>query len=211
MNREIKFRGKRVYVGDWVYGDLEFRRISGEALIHQYHKNEYSRQDKVYPESVGQFTGLQDAHGDDIYEGDLLLSYENGEVFEVVYDAPEFCFKDNVFGFKFINHPENFKVIGNIFDNKDFMERQYHRPKINNVAELLKDTSYYANQYPFTHATYEDLEKRLMGCEKVVGAIFGIPVAKDVDRCYGFEVIGIDGDVAIVNYIGLMKSLQWLA
>lgn len=207
MNREIKFRGKRVYVGDWVFGDLEYRRKADVALIHQYnHNGIYQTQDKVYPESVGQFTGLQDANGVDIYEGDLLMSYENGEVFEVVYDAPRFCFKDNVFGFKFLNHPENFGVIGNIFDNKDFMERQYHRPKINNVGNLLKDTSYYANKYPFTHATYEDLEKRLMGCEKVVGGIFGIPVAKDVERCYGFEVIGIDGDVAIVNYIGLMKS-----
>ncbi len=206
MNREIKFRGKRVYVGDWVYGDLEYRRNSGEALIHQYLKNEYSRQDKVYPESVGQFTGLQDANGVDIYEGDLLVSHENGEVFEVVYDAPEFCLKANVFGFSFLNRPENFEVCGNIFDNKDFMERLYKRPRIHNVAELLKDTSYYANQYPFTHATYEDLESRLMGCEKLVGEIFGIPVAKDVERCYGFEVVSIDGDVAIVNYIGLMKS-----
>ena len=122
MNREIKFRGKRVYVGDWVYGDLEYRRNSGEALIHQYQQNRYSRQDKVYPESVGQFTGLQDANGTDIYEGDLLLSNENGEVFEVVYDAPEFCCKDNVFGFKFLNHPENFKVIGNVFDNPELMK-----------------------------------------------------------------------------------------
>ena len=206
MDRVIKFRGKASN-GEWHYGDLEHSPIGKFCRIHEYWDNGlYKSQYDVETESVGQFTGLQDSNGDDIYEGDLLLSYENGEVFEVVYDAPEFCFKDNVFGFKFINHPENFKVIGNIFDNKDFMERQYHRPKINNVAELLKDTSYYANQYPFTHATYEDLEKRLMGCEKVVGGIFGIPVAKDVERCYGFEVIGIDGDVAIVNYIGLMKS-----
>lgn len=207
MNRVIKFRGKRIISDDWVFGDLESRPKTGATFIHTYYPNGvYHTQDRVEPESVGQFTGLQDANGTDIYEGDLLVSHENGEVFEVVYDAPEFCLKANVFGFSFLNHPENFEVCGNIFDNKDFMEKLYHRPKINNVAELLKDTSYYANQYPITHATYEDLESRLMGCEKLVGEIFGIPVAKDVDRCYGFEVVSIDGDVAIVNYIGLMKS-----
>lgn len=211
--RTIKFRGKCAkdskYAGEWVYGSCVQCEKSDDVLITAAINDRCSCTYHVDPDTVGQFTGLQDANGTDIYEGDLLVSHENGEVFEVVYDAPRFCFKDNVFGFKFLNHPENFEVCGNILDNKDFMERLYNRPKINNVAELLKDTSYYANKYPFTHVTYEDLEKRLMGCEKVVGAIFGVDVAKDVDRCYGFEVIGIigiDGDVAIVNYIGLMKS-----
>lgn len=77
----------------------------------------------VDPETIGQFTGLQDAEGTDIYEGDLLLSEENAEVFEVVYDAPRFCFKDNVFGFRFLNHPEFFHVIGNIHDNHELIKK----------------------------------------------------------------------------------------
>ena len=207
MNRTIKFRGKRIIADNWVFGDLESRPKTGATFIHQYYPNGvYHTQHRVEPESVGQFTGLQDAHGTDIYEGDLLLSYENGEVFEVVYDAPRFCFKDNVFGFKFLNHPENFKVLGNIFDNKDFMERNYHRPVIQNVAELLKDTSYYANKYPDSHTTYADLETLLMGSCDLVGSSFGIPVADGEERCYGFLVESIDGGVAIVKYIGLMKS-----
>jgi hypothetical protein len=76
----------------------------------------------VDPATVGQFTGLQDADGNDIYEGDMLLSDENAEVFEVVYDAPRFCFKDNVFGFRFLNHPEFFHVIGNRYDNPELIE-----------------------------------------------------------------------------------------
>lgn len=75
------------------------------------------------PETVGQFTGLTDADGKDIYEGDLLLSDENAEVFEVVYDAPRFCFKDNDFGFRFLNHPEFFHVVGNINDNHELLEK----------------------------------------------------------------------------------------
>lgn len=78
---------------------------------------------RVDPATVGQFTGLTDADGKEIYEGDLLLSDENAEVFEVVYDAPRFCFKDNVFGFRFLNHPEFFHVIGNIHDNKNLLEK----------------------------------------------------------------------------------------
>ena len=50
------------------------------------------------------------------------MSDENAEVFEVVYDAPRFCFKDNDFGFRFLNHPEHFHVIGNRYDNPELIE-----------------------------------------------------------------------------------------
>jgi len=117
--RTIKFRGKRVNDGQWVYGDLETRPTLEVAAIHQYDENGiYDCQDYVDRDTVGQFTGLHDINGKEIYEGDLLMSHENGEVFEVVYDAPRFCFKDNDFGFRFLNHPEFFGVCGNVFDEQ---------------------------------------------------------------------------------------------
>jgi hypothetical protein len=116
--RTIKFRGKDSN-GNWHYGDLEHSPIGKFCRIHEYRNNGfYKWHADVDPDTVGQFTGLTDADGNEIYEGDLLLSHENGEVFEVVYDAPRFCFKDNDFGFRFLNRPENFAVVGNIHDSK---------------------------------------------------------------------------------------------
>ena len=125
--RAIKFRAKRLDNGEWVYGSLISYK-SGEAAIAQFSRygHEVSemkgRRVLVNIATIGQFTGLHDANGVEIYEGDLLLSHENSEVFEVVYDAPRFCFKDNDFGFRFLNRPENFGVVGNIHDDKGRLE-----------------------------------------------------------------------------------------
>ena len=119
--RTFKFRGKGIKSGQWFYGSVV--PFGNSAYIFKMFRLLRMEHAEVDPATVGQFTGLTDADGKDIYEGDLLLSDENAEVFEVVYDAPRFCFKDNDFGFRFLNHPEFFHVIGNIHDNKKLLEK----------------------------------------------------------------------------------------
>lgn len=120
MNRDIKFRGKDALTGKWVFGDLAHNkkvtgdgRLEDRTMVGGY---------EVDPDTVGQFVGLCDAEGKEIYEGDILREGFTGYTFQVVYDAPEFCFKANDYGYRFLNRVENFEVAGNIHDNPELLK-----------------------------------------------------------------------------------------
>lgn len=132
MKRAIKFRGKRADNGEWVYGDL----VENQGRFFIYHaKSESTIEDnddgrivvvavEADSSTVGQYTGLKDKDGNEIYEGDVIadkdLSYE---VFWC--DSIASFFADTIDNFKlFVISDVNISgsVIGNIHDNPELLE-----------------------------------------------------------------------------------------
>lgn len=73
--REIKFRGLRTDGKGWVYG--YYYEYSGKHIICWQNHSDNATTDhfaEVIPETVGQFTGLKDLQGNNIFEGDVILN-----------------------------------------------------------------------------------------------------------------------------------------
>ena len=126
--REIKVRGKCMCSDEWVYGDLIHKRHDRDALMIQDEKGLGS---DVVPESVGQFTGLLDKNGKEIYEGDIIKS-ENVSHY-VRYIEDQAMFVANIISknplvdycsiFQTWIDKYNKVVIGNIHDNPELLNK----------------------------------------------------------------------------------------
>ncbi len=123
--REIKFRAKDIASNKWLFGDI--RHHKDDVCIFDQGG---TKGEQVKRETVGQFTGLRDINGKDIYEGDILdVSYADEESYlEVRFVRGVFAFLwngdlDDEFPCNAPTH-EWAKVIGNIYDNPELLNKE---------------------------------------------------------------------------------------
>lgn len=139
--REIKFRGKRLDNEEWLYGSLlvsHFKDDKKERYFITQFSGNYTFEHEVNPTTVGQYTGLKDKNGKEIYEGDIInwlmyrmdrtgyieegrVEFRTNEQATVVIN--KFATKDGRESVRnILNCLNDLKVIGNIHDNPELMK-----------------------------------------------------------------------------------------
>lgn len=135
--REILFRGK--FGNEWKYGYLTIEP-QGLAIKEPYVCGA-SHIWCIDPETVGQYTGLNDKNGTKIFEGDILKLISDNEIsyYDVVYpeaDCRWIIRQNGLYQYqdvldKFVER--YMTVAGNIYDNPELLEESEW---INNAKKI---------------------------------------------------------------------------
>lgn len=121
--REIKFRGKKFCQDEWIYGSLITRGERGaDGNFIDTGRGE------CYPlqqDTIGQYTGLHDKNGNEIYEGDIFHIGDQNLLHEVLWHDTGLIGKQiGCYGsYIGLEHwADSIEVIGNVHDNPELLK-----------------------------------------------------------------------------------------
>ena len=123
--KEILFRAKRIDNGEWVEGLPWKKKYNTNQLFISCFPDKDDNEEAfvVVPETIGQYIGLCDRNGTQIFAGDIV-SYR-GEHAVIVYDkeTARFCLSFDTWSTDFDHlYGKDVEVIGNAYDNPELRE-----------------------------------------------------------------------------------------
>lgn len=142
--REIKFRGYNPHNNQWYYGDLCHKDNKLYIVCDSIDSCDivsYKKMFEVETESVGQFIGLKDKNGAEIYEGDICT--DGKTLFTIFWSPGGFCIESNPksfgYGYQSNSNPSeplahkqvaswfetNFELVGKIYENSELLKDYY--------------------------------------------------------------------------------------
>lgn len=132
--RKITFRAKRIYDKKWLYGNL-IEDTNGNLYVvpckffepdghHLRYDDDTDQPVFIDRDTIGQYTGMRDKNGVQIYEGDIIEANNGhkGYVKFVYGQFKSFCYCHGGAGCEI--YSDNARVIGNIHDNPELLEQR---------------------------------------------------------------------------------------
>ena len=129
--REIKFRGKSLETGEWIFGDLIENQ--GRFFIYKASSETTFKDDddgqivlvakEVDQKTVGEYTGLHDAEGKEIYEGDIFQV----KAYEPKYEV---CFNKAGFEYRQIGGTNKYFPLKRIYSDTYILGNRWDNPEL---------------------------------------------------------------------------------